>query len=121
RNEPFTISRTGYVEEGTLTGVPETSNARLVRIPPVPSVAMNEGIFTRVSKKPLTNPKKRPIRMQIGYTQYPTGLTKTVKTTEMNEIKPPTERSMPPMRMAHICPKATMRSTAAKLAIVFKL
>jgi hypothetical protein len=44
-----------------------------------------------------------------------------MKTTEMNDTNPPTERSIPPTRMAHVWPKATIRRIAEKLMIVFRL
>ncbi len=82
---------------------------------------MNDGIFIRVRMSPLMYPASTPARMHTGYARYPIGFIRRMKATEMNETSPPTERSIPPTRIVHIWPRATIRRIAEKLMMVLRL
>ena len=84
-------------------------------MPSVPNVAMKGGSFRRETMTALAAPKSaptpRPTTTAAGQgTPPPTSATSVTPTSDM---MPPTERSMPPVRMTRVMPKATTERMAA--------
>ncbi len=88
----------------------------------VPMVTMKGGTLVRATRTPLTSPAAMPVRTAsrtvsaAGHWAWPV-LDSTVSTIAMI---PPTDRSIPPVRMTSIWPRATMPTTEARSPMLIR-
>ena len=84
-------------------------------MPSVPKVAMNGGSFSRETMTALTEPSSTPTPEadDHGRGQGTPTLTSATSMTPTRDITPPTDRSMPPVTMTRVMPKATTERIAA--------
>jgi hypothetical protein len=102
-------------------GASERRYVMLTNIPPVPSVHTNEGIFALVKIIPLQKPHPHATTSAIKKAKKPNNSKLNKYTTDMREIIPPTERSIPPVIITKPCPNPTVSKIAVRLPMVFKL
>ncbi len=93
----------------------------------MPSVVMNEGVFSFTCRKPLAKPSKPPTATATGTDHRPMAAVVTSLATSMAAITavtattPSTDRSIDPIRMTKVMPMQRISGIAALLARRTKL